>query len=44
MKKRIIRYLIHIITTVVALLLIGLVILLSENGAIHYGDNPEKMN
>lgn len=44
MKKRIIRYLIHIITTIVVLLLIGLVILLSEDGGIHYGDNSTKMN
>ena len=44
MKKRIIRYLIHIISTIVILLLIGFVILLSENGAIHYGDNPSRMN
>ena len=44
MKKRIIRYFIHIITTVAALLVIGVVILLSEDGGIHYGDNPAKMN
>ncbi|MEO0469335.1 MAG: metallophosphoesterase [Bacteroidota bacterium] len=44
MKKRIIRYLIHIVATLFGLLLIGLAILLSENGAIHYGDNPAGMN
>ncbi|MEN0048444.1 MAG: metallophosphoesterase [Bacteroidota bacterium] len=44
MKKRIIRYLIHIFSTILILLLIGFVILLSENGAIHYGDNPSRMN
>lgn len=44
MKKRIIRYLIHISTTIAILLVIGLVILLSEDGAVHYGDNPLKMN
>jgi hypothetical protein len=27
-----------------AVLVIGLVILLSEDGAIHYGNNPVKMN
>lgn len=44
MKKRIVRYLIHVFTTIVVLLLIGFLILLSENGAIHYGDNPARMN
>ncbi|NVK04990.1 MAG: metallophosphoesterase [Flavobacteriia bacterium] len=44
MKKRIIRYLVHITSTIIILLLLGLAILLSENGAIHYGDNPLRMN
>ncbi|MBK8501607.1 MAG: metallophosphoesterase [Saprospiraceae bacterium] len=44
MKRRMIRYLKHIFGTLIVLLLIGLVILLSEDGAIHYGDNPAKMN
>lgn len=44
MKKRIVRYLKHIFTTLIVLLLIGIAILLSEDGGIHYGDNPLKMN
>ena len=44
MQKRIIRYLKHIFATLTVLLLIGLAILLSEDGGIHYGDNPIKMN
>ena len=44
MKKRIIRYLVHVLSTVLILLIVGLIILLSENGGIHYGDNPLRMN
>lgn len=44
MKKRIIQYLKHIFATIIVLLLVGLAILLSEDGAIHYGDNPLRMN
>ncbi|MCF8246687.1 MAG: metallophosphoesterase [Saprospiraceae bacterium] len=44
MKKRIIRYLKHIFATITVLLLVGIAILLSEDGAIHYGDNPLQMN
>lgn len=44
MKKRIIQYLIHMLATLAVLMVIGFVILLSEDGAIHYGDNPIQMN
>ncbi|WP_400080824.1 metallophosphoesterase [Winogradskyella sp. R77965] len=44
MKKRILRYLKHIFGTIIVLLLIATSILLHENGSIHYGDNPQKMN
>ncbi|MBC2846643.1 metallophosphoesterase [Winogradskyella flava] len=44
MKKRILRYLKHIFGTLIVLLLIAISILLYENGSVHYGDNPQKMN
>lgn len=44
MKKRILRYLKHIGLTILVLLAIGVVILLKENGAVHYGDNPLMRN
>jgi hypothetical protein len=44
MKKRILRYLKHIGLTILVLLAIGVVILLKENGAVHYGDNPLMKN
>lgn len=44
MKKRILRYLKHIGLTILVLLAIGLVILLKENGAVHYGDHPLMKN
>ncbi|WP_299125423.1 metallophosphoesterase [uncultured Winogradskyella sp.] len=44
MKKRILRYLKHIVGTITVLLLIAISILLYENGSVHYGDNPQKMN
>ncbi|MEM9986165.1 MAG: metallophosphoesterase [Bacteroidota bacterium] len=44
MKKRVLRYLIHIFTTLAVFLSVGLVILISENGAIHYGDDPARLN
>ena len=44
MKKRILRYLKHIFGTIAILLIIGLSVLLYENGSISYGDNPSKFN
>ena len=44
MKHRILRYFLHITITLIVLILIGVVVLLSENGAVHYGDNYEKYN
>ena len=44
MKKRILRYFLHIFSTILVLILVGLAILLSENGGIHYGDNDARMN
>ncbi len=44
MKKRILRYLKHIFGTIIILLTIGIIILLSENGAVHYGDNPLRLD
>jgi calcineurin-like phosphoesterase family protein len=43
MLKRISLYLFHIFSTLIVLLIVGLIILLSEDGGIHYGDNPIKM-
>jgi len=44
MKKRIIRYFVHIFSTILVLLIVGSAIIISENGALHYGDDSEKMN
>jgi hypothetical protein len=44
LKKRIFRYLKHIFGTLIVVTLIIALILLSEDGAIHYGDNPTQMN
>ena len=44
MKKRIFRYLLHVSLTFLVLTLIGAAILYSENGAIHYADNPAMLN
>ena len=44
MKKRILRYFKHIFGTLLLLSLVAVYILLSENGGIHYGDNPLKMD
>ena len=44
MKKRILRYFKHIFGTLLVLLTVGVTILFSENGAVHYGDNPLKFN
>ncbi len=44
MKKRILRYLIHIFTTLLAFSSVILAIIISENGAIHYGDDPARLN
>ena len=44
MKKGIIRYLVHIFSTILVLFIIGVIILLSENGSVHYGDSPLRMN
>lgn len=40
MKKRIIRYLKHILLTVLALLFIGITILIYLNGSLEYGQDP----
>ncbi|TYP97876.1 calcineurin-like phosphoesterase family protein [Tenacibaculum adriaticum] len=42
MKKRILRYLKHILGTLLFLLLIGVSIVLFLNGNVHYSDNPIK--
>jgi Calcineurin-like phosphoesterase len=44
MKKRVIRYLKHIFATLIILILIAVAVIVSEDGAIHYGDNPAQMN
>lgn len=40
MKKRIIRYVKHLLGTLAFLLVAGLIILLSVNGSLEYGNNP----
>ncbi|SHH57425.1 metallophosphoesterase [Winogradskyella jejuensis] len=44
MKKRVLRYLKHILGTIIIFMAIGASILIYENGSIHYGDNPKKMD
>ena len=44
MKKRIVRYLKHIIFTVITLLVIGLSVLFYLNGTLKYGQNPLRYN
>ncbi|WP_452226837.1 metallophosphoesterase [Lacinutrix cladophorae] len=40
MKKRILRYLKHILGTIIVLLIIGVITLVSLNGSFEYGTNP----
>ncbi len=42
MQKSILRYFKHISLTLLVLLTIGIILLLSLNGTIHYADNPAK--
>ena len=44
MKKRIVRYLKHILGTIISLLLIGVVIIISVNGSFEYGNDPQAIN
>ncbi len=44
MKKRILRYFKHVLGTLLLLSAVAFYLLLSEDGGIHYGDNPLKMN
>jgi hypothetical protein len=44
MKKRILRYLKHIFGTIICLLLVGLMVVLSLNGSLEYGNNPLAIN
>ncbi|MBD1262599.1 metallophosphoesterase [Maribacter polysiphoniae] len=44
MKKQIIRYVKHILGTLLVLLLIGIVTLISLNGSFEYGNNPLAVN
>lgn len=44
MKKRIVRYLKHILGTIISLLLIGVVIIISINGSFEYGNDPQAIN
>lgn len=44
MKKRIFRYLLHIFGTIISLLLVGLIIIISLNGSLEYGNNPQSIN
>ncbi len=44
MRKSILSYLKHVVGTILVLALVGIAILLSEDGGIHYGDNSIKMN
>jgi hypothetical protein len=40
MKKNILRYLKHMLFTFLALLIIGIIVIISIGGSIHYGDHP----
>lgn len=44
MKKSILRYLKHLLLTIIALLLIGVIVLLNLGGSVHYGDHPHMRN
>ena len=44
MKKRIIRYLKHIFGTIIILLLIGIAVIVSLNGSLEYGNDPQAIN
>ena len=44
MKKRFLRYLKHITFTVLTILIIGLLVIISIGGSVHYGDNPLMRN
>jgi len=44
MKKRVLRYLKHLVATIAVLLIAGIIILRHENGSIGYGDNPSRLN
>ncbi|MFT5166551.1 MAG: hypothetical protein ACI8P3_001783 [Saprospiraceae bacterium] len=44
MKKRILRYLKHISLTILILLIVGVVVLITIGGAVHYDDHPLMRN
>jgi len=44
MKKRILRYLKHILGTIIVLLIVGVITLVSLNGTFDFGDNQLKLN
>lgn len=44
MKKSILRYLKHLLLTIITLLLIGVIVLLNLGGSVHYGDHPLMRN
>jgi len=44
MKKRILRYLKHILSTILGLLFIGIAIVVYLNGSVSYGENPLYLN
>jgi len=44
MRKRIIRYLTHIFGTIICLSLVGAVVIISLNGSLEYGNNPQAIN
>lgn len=44
MKKRVIRYLMHITLTILVLLIVGFLVVISIGGSVHYGDNPQMRN
>ena len=44
MKKRIIRYLKHIFGTIISLLLVGVAVVVSLNGSLEYGNDPQAIN
>ena len=44
MKKRILRYLKHLLLTCIVILCTGMLLIVYENGSVHYADNPQRMN
>ena len=44
MKKKVLRYLKHIVVTVLVLLILGFVVIISIGGSVHYADNPLMRN